>query len=251
MHSSILRGSDFHLSWTGREVSHQDFFRDHTRQTRVGLLAPDGTEGVGAVTLAMACVTAFYDDYRQDGGEFFADQPVGPGGESREDRQGVGAAGAGAKGGAGRRRLLWRYPDFFTFQRRDPLANYCSFDFWPDKDVRVADDRNATIAAIADRAIDVLLVPDGPPAELPYEPVQDERIRRTLKRCFVYSRHGEVTDADLVIRCAVEPFSTYVANVLRSVGEPMPDWLENQDDETPVLAQSFRETGIDDALMRL
>ena len=215
MHSSILRGSDFHLSWTGREVSHQDFFRDHTRQTRVGLLAPDGTEGIGAVTLAMACVTAFYDGFREEGGEFFA------------------------------------YPDFFTFQRLDRLANYGSFDFWPDKDVRVADDRNATIAAIADRAIEVLLVPDSPPTERPYEPVQDERIRRTLRRCFVYSRHGEVADADLVIRCAVEPFGTYVANVLRSVDEPMSDWLENQDDETPVLAQSFRETGIDDALMRL
>ncbi|MCY3839170.1 MAG: hypothetical protein OXH09_11095 [Gammaproteobacteria bacterium] len=62
MHSSGLRGSDFHLSSRGREVSHRDFFRDHGRNTRVGLLAPDGTEGVGAVTMAMACVTAFYDD---------------------------------------------------------------------------------------------------------------------------------------------------------------------------------------------
>ena len=215
MHSSILRGSDFHLSWAGREVSHQDFFREHTRQTRVGLLAPDGTEGIGAVTLAMACVTAFYDGFRTVGGEFFA------------------------------------YPDFFTFQRRQRLASYGSFDFWPDKDVRVADDRNATIAAIADRAIDVLLVPDGPTTEQPYGPVQDERIRRTLKRCFVYSRHGEVADADLLIRCAVEPFSTYAANVLRSVDEPMPGWSVNQYGKTPVLAQSFRETGIDDALVRV
>ena len=248
MHSSILRGSDFHLSWAGRDVSHEDFFRDHTRQTRVGLLAPDGTEGIGAVTLAMACVTAFYDDLRKEGGELFAQQPVGLGGESREERQGVKAARAGAKGGAARRRLLWLYPDFFTFQRRQRVANYGSFDFWPDKDVRVADDRNATIAAIADRAINVLLVPESPAVERQCDPVQSERLRRTLKRCFVYSRHGEVADADLVIRCAVEPFSTYVANVLRSVDEPMPDWLENQDGK---LAQSFREASIDDTLMRV
>ena len=215
MHSSTLRGSDFHLSWKGREVLHRDFFRDHGHDTRVGLLAPEGTEGVGAVTLAMACVTAFYDGLRKQGSGFFA------------------------------------YPDFFTFQRRDRLVSYGYFDFWPDKDVRVPDDRNATVAAIADRAINVLLVPDTPPTERHVEPVQDERIRRTLTRCFVYSRHGEVADADLVIRCAVEPFATYVANVLRSVDEPAPDWFVDQDDEGPVLRQSFRETAVDDALMRL
>ena len=214
MHSSVLRGSDFHLSWMGREVLHRDFFREHGRNTRVGLLAPDGTEGVGAVTLAMACVTAFYDGFRQEGGEFFA------------------------------------YPDFFTFQRRDHLADYGYFDFWPDKDVQVPDDRNATVAAIADRAINVLLVPDNPPSERRCEPVQDERIRRTLRRCFVYSRHGDVADPDLAIRCAVEPFGTYMANVLRSVDEPMPARMENQDGEQS-FEQSFRETTIDDALMRL
>lgn len=214
MHSSNLRGSDFHLSWKGREVLHRGFFRDHERDTRVGLVAPDGTGGVGAVTLAMACVTAFYDGYRREGGEFFA------------------------------------YPDFFTFQRRDRLVDYGYFDFWPDKDVRVPDDRNGTVAAIADRAINVLLVPDDPPTEGRLELVQNERIRRPLQRCFVYSRRGVVAGADLVIRCAVEPFATYVANVLRSIDEPMPDWLESRDDR-PALEQSFRETTIDDALKRL
>ena len=195
---------------------HQGFFRDHRRNTRMGLLAPGGTEGVGAVTLAMAYLTAFYDGLRRQGTEFFA------------------------------------YPDFFTFQRRDRLVDYGHFDFWPDKDVRVPDDRNGTAAAIADRAINVLLVPDPPPPDRTWpEPVQDERIRRTLTRCFVYSRHGEVADADLVIRCAVEPFGTYVANVLRSVDAPMPDWLEDQNGEGPALVQSFREVDIADALMRL
>ena len=213
MHSSNLRGSDFQMSWMGLDVPHRGFFRDLGRNTRLGLLAPDGTEGVGAVTLAMACVTAFYDGFREDGGEFFA------------------------------------YPDFFTFQRRDPLVDYGYFDFWPDKDVRVPDDANATVAAIADRAINVLLVPDNPPTERRLELVQNERIRRTLARCFVYSRRGVVPGADLVIRCAAEPFATYVANVLRTVDEPMPHWLEK--DDTPALEQSFRETTIDDALKRV
>lgn len=214
MHSSGLRGSDFHLTWLGRDVSHQDFFRHHTRRTRVGLLAPDGTGGVGAVTLAMACVTAFYDDLRTDGAEFFA------------------------------------YPDFFTFQHRDRLANYGSFDFWPDKDVKVADDGNATIAAIADRAINVLLIPEAPAAETEYEPVQIERTRRSLTRCFAYSPGGEVADPQLVIRCSVEPFRSYAAKVLRSVGKQLPDGRKNLG-EGSTLKQSFRELECDDALSRL
>ena len=199
----------------GREVSHRDFFRQHSRNTRVGLLAPHGTEGVGAVTLAMAYVTAFYDDLRTDGDDFYA------------------------------------YPDFFTFQRRDRPVDYGFFDFWPNKDVQVPQDRNATVAAIADRSISILLLPDIPPTEGRLEAVQNERVRRALERCFVYSRHGEVPGADLVIRCAVEPLGSYAGNVLRSVDESVPDWLENQDDERPALEQSFRETTIDDALMRL
>ena len=214
MHSSGLRGSDFDLTWLGRDVAHREFFRSHSRHTRVGLFAPDGTEGVGAVTLAMACVTAFYDDLRTDGDEFFA------------------------------------YPDFFTFQRRDRLTDYGYFDFWPDKDVKVADDGNATIAAIADRAIDILLLPDAPAGETEYEPVQIERTRRSLARCFAYSPAGEVADPQLVIRCGVEPFRTYAANFLRSVGEPMPDWLKNLG-ESSTLQQSFRELECDDALSRL
>ena len=214
MHSSGLRGSDFHLTWLGCDVAHRDFFRSHSRHTRVGLFAPDGTEGVGAVTLAMACVTAFYDDLRTDGDAFFA------------------------------------YPDFFTFQRRDRLADHGYFDFWPDKDVKVADDGNATIAAIADRAIDVLLLPEAPAGETEYEPVQIERTRRSLARCFAYSPGGEVADPQLVIRCGVEPFRTYAAKVLRSVREPMPDWLKNLD-ESSTLQQSFRELECDDALSRL
>ncbi|MYA17625.1 MAG: hypothetical protein F4Z28_13130 [Gammaproteobacteria bacterium] len=214
MHSSGLRGSDFHLTWLGCDVSHRDFFRNHTRHTRVGLLAPGGTEGVGAVTLAMACVTAFYDDLRTDGAAFFA------------------------------------YPDFFTFQRGHRLADYGAFDFWPDKDVKIAHETNGTLAAIADRAVNVLLVPEAPVVETEYEPFQIERARRVLTRCFAYSPHGEVADPQLVIRCDVEPFRSYAAKVLRSVGQQMPDWLGSID-EGSTLQQSFRELECDDALSRL
>ena len=218
MHSSVLKGSDFRLSWKGRETSHGEFFRGHTRRVRVGLFAPDGTEGVGAVCLSMAYVTAFYDRYREQGGTFFA------------------------------------YPDFFTFQRREPPASYGSFDFWPNKDVAVPHDHNATAAAIADRAVNVLLVPDtaaaGDAAGREYEPVQLERVRRTLSRCFAYGPCGSVADPDLMIRCAAEPFLTYAMQVVRSANADVPKWLGCAD-ALSTLQQSFRELEVDDALARL
>ncbi|MBM3459911.1 MAG: hypothetical protein FJX77_15425, partial [Armatimonadetes bacterium] len=81
MHSSGLRGTDFDLAFQGRSVAHAEFFRDWRSTDRVGLLTPDPTEGLGAATLVLACVTAFYDRYRERKEEFFA------------------------------------YPDYFTFQR--------------------------------------------------------------------------------------------------------------------------------------
>ena len=214
MHSSVLRGSDFQLYRQGAEVSHADFFRNHSRNTRLGLFAPNGTEGVGAVTFAMACVTAFYNRYREDGGGFFT------------------------------------YPDFFSFQRGGALADYCSFDFWPNMDVRVPDDPEGTITTIADRAINVLLVPDRPAAEMDYDPVQLDRARRSLSRSFAYANDGQVAGADLTIRCAVEPLRTYAVKVLRSADSALPDWLQRLD-EGSTFEQSFRQLDPVDALARL
>jgi len=214
MHSSGLRGADFSLRWHGEEVSHGDFFKDHAHNTRVGLVAPEGTEGLGAITLAMSYVTAFYDRCRDAGGDFFA------------------------------------YPDFFTFQRRDPPASYGSFDFWPRKDVLVPADRNATLAAIVDRAVNVLLVQDeGGLGEGSYEPVQLERSRRTITRCFAFGAGGEVAEPDLTISCAVDPFRSYAAKVLGSIrSQAAPTWVRG---EVRDLRQSFRELDMDGALARL
>ena len=235
MHSSVLRACDFHLLWKGGAVSHEGFFRDHDCNTRVGLLAPEGTEGVGAVTLAMACVTAFYDRFREDYDRFReGDDRYREGDDPyREDTS-----------------PFFAYPDFFTFQRRDPVASYGSFDFWPNKDVRVPEDRNATVAAIADRGVNVLLVPDACIAERVYEPVQLERARRTLLRCFAYDACGEVENPDLTIRCSAQPLLGYATQVVRSANAEMPEWMTRLE-ASSTLRQSFRELDLDDALARL
>ena len=82
MHSSKLRGSDFHLKTSGNRIDHRAFFADFAKTDRLGVFAPERYEAAGAATLIMAYVTAFYDCYRSEGADFFA------------------------------------YPDFFTFQRK-------------------------------------------------------------------------------------------------------------------------------------
>ena len=89
----------------------------------MGVVIPRRVEGVGAITLIMAYVTAFYDRYRERVSEFFA------------------------------------YPDFFTFQHEAPCADYGMCDIWPrHKNVHVAGGAQLTAEAVTDRGVNVLLV---------------------------------------------------------------------------------------------
>ena len=202
MHSSGLRGDDFTIARDGTPVSHQHFFASHSTRTRIGLFAPKGAHGVEAITFLMAAVTAFYDRYREAGGEFYA------------------------------------YPDFYSCQRDTQLADYGFLDFWPNKDVLVSDDHNETLAAINDRAIKVLLVPDSEPHELEYDGALRESAQRNLERCFVYG------SGNLAFACALEPLRTYAKRMLKALDMAAPDWLDP-------LEQSFQELGVDAAPARL
>ena len=134
MHSSKLRNTDFRMQWQGESVAHSDFFAGFKNTDRLGLFAPNRFEGAEAVTLVMAYVTAFYDRYRESGIDFRA------------------------------------YPDFFTFQRAEPIADYGMFDIWPaHKNVSVSSDAQETAAAITDRGVNVLLVPDGQEKEIDFD----------------------------------------------------------------------------------
>ena len=163
MHSSFLRGSDFRITLQREEVPHDRFFRGLRATDRVGVFAPGGLDGLGASLLVLAHTTAFYDRYRESGSEFFA------------------------------------YPDYFTFQRRTPTASYSMLDVWPGhKDVTVPEDASGTLDAILDRAINVLLVPAGPPGTTERTPVQMASARRNIRRCYAYSETGSAEHPTLV-----------------------------------------------------
>ncbi len=217
MHSSRLRGSDFSISYRRRDVSHAHFFAEFKATHRLGLLAPTRFDGLGAVVLVMAYVTAFYDRYREKGAEFFA------------------------------------YPDFFSFQENEPVANYSMFDIWPHhKNVLIGGEQHERAAAITDRSVHILLVPEGRTSEIRIEPVGIESARRNIGRCFAYSSSGCAADADLAVRCADPALADWARKVIDSAPGSSPDpngeYWEKTISAGCLPEQKFREISLDQAL---
>lgn len=223
MHSSFLRGDDFVVRVNETAVSHQQWFQGFKNTERVGLVAPNGYDGVGAVNLVMAYVTAFYNTYRAAGGDFFA------------------------------------YPDFYSFQSCEPVAMYSNFDIWPEhKNVAVAGGAVAMLDAINDRGITVLLVPDRKPANPIYFKAQLESARRMIGRCFAYSFAGQVAGADLVVETANRSLVAWADTVFDLPAAAndgawqahWADWRARVAD-APCLVQSYRSITFEEALALL
>ena len=223
MHSSTLRGTDFMICIKGSLCDHAEYFKDFKNTARLGLLTPDGLEGVGAINLVMAYVTAFYDTYRAVSDDFFA------------------------------------YPDYFSFQSRMPLADYKMFDIWPDhKNVHVPDDPKSRLNAINDRGINILLLPDKSPTDHSYERPQLESARRNITRCYVYAMSGQMAHAGMTIQSqnpallewAQSVFETAVFAQNPTIQQQKSAWLAQHTDK-PNLTQSFRRISLAEALTRL
>ncbi|GBO83566.1 hypothetical protein [Marinobacter salsuginis] len=220
MHSSSLRGTDFKITQNGEAIPHADRFSSFQDTDRLGIVVPGRFEGIGAMTLIMAYVTAFYDRYRESGPEFYA------------------------------------YPDFFTFQREAPCADYCMFDIWPyHKNIHVPEVGQQTSEAIAGRGLNVLLVPDSDAREVELSPVERESLRRNVEQCFAYSASGTAASSDLVVECRSELLRSYALSVLDSVPaddsvlEQRRQWEARLAVET--LRQTFRKLDLEDALGRI
>ena len=220
MHSSSLRGTDFKIVWRGKTVQHAKFFSSVRDTDRVGVVIPHRFEGIGAITLIMSYVTAFYDRYRERGSEFFA------------------------------------YPDFFTFQRQAPCADYCMCDIWPNhKNVHVSQNAQQIAEAITERGMTVLLVPDNDVSEVAIATVELESARRNVRRCFAYSETGTTESSDLAVECESHLLGDWALAVLDSVPaddavrELRGQWLERI--ASGRLSQSFRELDLSEALTRI
>lgn len=218
MHSTILRGNDFALTWHETAVSHPIFFANLTVNDRLGILAPNRFEAVGAVTLIMAYVTAFYDRHRAIGNDFFA------------------------------------YPNYFTFQQQAPVAQYSMFDIWPQhRNVLIEDSADEFAAALTDRAISVLLLPERAAKDRKISAVYRHDLERQIERCFVYAMDGSLAEPDLTVTCTSDLLKSYALTVFDSVEKHDADaaaakaqWLNTLPDNH--IQQSFREITLAEAL---
>ena len=218
MHSSSLRDSDFEIIVNGKTVRHADLFSDFISTRRFGIVAPTHFAVAGSVNLLMAHVTAFFDCYRATDEEFFA------------------------------------YPDFYSFQTSAPKTLSGMFDIWPaHKDVVVENSHSACINAITDRAVNILVVPEGERRTHAYEPEQLAAADRIIDTCYTYATNGTVTSPDLVIRCKTELFTEWFEIMFdknADNGDERTRWKKTYGD-AEYLEQSFRRIELDEALQLL
>jgi len=162
-------------------------FGDFSEHDRLGVVVRHGCGAVGASTLILASVTAFYDIQRSRSDDFFI------------------------------------YPDYFLFHVGGARGDHRRLDIWPShKEVVVADSAEELLRAINDRGITRLVVDDraarDPVPELERESLASARAR--IVTALVYSAEGRVADPDVRIT-GNSVTETYVQGVLeRSTSVP-------------------------------
>lgn len=182
---------------------------------RLGVVMAEPGDGLGAGNFVLACVTAFYDRFGDQNGDFF------------------------------------EYPDYYTFQASARAVDYLEFDIWPDhKNVTVASDSERVLRAINDRAVNVLLVPDGVGSEPEVEDVTRRSAERRIDACYQYAANGRLADAGFSIRvprAAVEGWYRETAEAAGvEAGSYTPSGVEGAH-----VTQQFREIGLGEALRHL
>lgn len=177
MHSTReLTSAAFTLELAGQPVTIPELFPGFDARDRLGIVVHHPGGALGASVLTLATITAFYDLQRASGDEFFI------------------------------------YPDYFVFHVGRQHGNHAMLDIWPDhKEVMVANEPEAVLRAINDRAITRLLVPDGLPGNPSFS--RATLASGCLRSALAYAPGGRVQDAD--VTAAGNPVTeSYVSAVI-------------------------------------
>ena len=148
---------------------------DWGAQDRFGIVVREPFGALGAGLLILLAVAAFYEV---------------PG---RDRRNGI------------------LYPEIYLFHVGQRWGDHSSLDFWPErKEILVADDADAVLAAINAAGITHLAVPDRPPALLAHVHREPESAQDRVKQAFAYCASGTANDSDLVLATtSMEVISNY------------------------------------------
>lgn len=215
MHSAILRGTDFEIRSNGQIVRHEEFFSDFTVGTRLGLVSPNGLDGIGDAGLVLGYVTAFYDLHREASDEFYA------------------------------------YPEFRTFQCGAGVADYGMLDIYPaEKNITITSDPESVLHAVIQQEINILLVPIRESSQSKIDSELIESVKATVHTCFLYSPGGEIANPDITITCHKHEIFDWIKEVADSVPDNRPDDQATIPTQ-PILRQSYLRVSLDTAVKHL
>jgi hypothetical protein len=179
VHSSReLASASFRIVVDGAPARIDGVLPGFTEDDRLGVVIRRPCGAVGVSALVLAATTAFYDVQRRRSDDFFV------------------------------------YPDYFAFHVGRPLGDHRRLDLWPPhKEVVVADEPEALLQAINDRAVTRLLVEDGVPGQGEIAPETLASARRRIVTALAYSPNGSARAADVAI-AGNDVTESYVAGVL-------------------------------------
>jgi len=219
VHSSEeLRSSAFRITLAGRPAAMADVLPGFAAADRIGIVVRRPCGAVGASALIMAAITAFYDEQRSAGEDFFI------------------------------------YPDYYVFHVGRRQGTHNRLDIWPPhKEVVVADEPEEVLRAINDRAITRLIVEDGAPGDGSFAPETVASAEARIVSAIAYDANGRTRDADIAIG-SNDVTETYVAGVLEQSRDVAPAERDRiamarralVEDGRPV--ESYRRVGLDEAL---
>lgn len=218
MHSAEdLTSSSFSFTVGGEKVTFADVFPDFEERDRLGIVVRQPCGGVGASTLILATVTAFYDFQRAKSKDFFL------------------------------------YPDYFLFHVGGYMGDHQMLDIFPShKEVVIENEAEKLLQAINDRSITRLLIEDTNPGDPQFsrETLGSVHLRTAL----AYSPKGRVEEADVSVT-GNEATESYVSDVFDySKGLVESEVMEGIrtgrkslfDGGAPV--ETYRQIGVDEAL---
>ena len=161
MHSTReLTSAAFAVELDGQQVTIPELFPGFDARDRLGIVVHQPGGALGASVLILATITAFYDMQRARGDDFFI------------------------------------YPDYFIFHVGQQHGDHAMLDIWPDhKEVVVANEPEAVLRAINDRAITRLLIPDGRPGTPSFG--RATLASGWLRSALAYAPNGKAQDADV------------------------------------------------------
>ena len=162
MHTAFsLKGSMFEIEING-QLTDRERLLDWQAGDRLGVVINSPLGALGASMLMQLVTTAYYD--------------VRPS-----------------------RRSAPHYAEIYLFHSGGRYGDFTSFDVVARRELFLSAQPEAVLAAINDRAITHLAVPDGVPRNLTFPWSEPEAARDCIRHCFAYAADGRTRDADIAI----------------------------------------------------